>query len=247
MLLILVVLLVACSRGSATSAGPQVTIVAPEDGATVPTGQTLEISSIATDNSSPIQRIEMYINGDLIADDSTASTEGQATFEVVQRWVPIEAGEARVEVYAYNSENERSEPALLTLNVEGASLAPPSEPTSEPAATDEPVADEPGSDEPDSEATPEPTAEPEATATTEPVAGAEVEGQVTADIGLNVRSGPSVESERIGGVNPSEAVTGIARNEAGDWVKIRYGEGSEGWVAAEFVQWSGDIGTLPVE
>ncbi|MDQ4076326.1 MAG: SH3 domain-containing protein [Chloroflexota bacterium] len=214
------------------SAGPQVTITSPGNEATIPTGQTVEIQSVASDNVTPIRRIEMYINGDLIADDSTPDPEGQASFTVVQRWVPVEPGEAQVEVYAYNLDDERSEAATITLQVEGEPLAPPQETTA--TATQSLAA-----------ATAEPTEVP-ATPTLEPAAG--IEGRVAAEIGLNVREGPGADSRRIGGVNLNETVTAIARNEAGDWIKIRYGpDNSEGWVAGEYVEWQGDTQTLPVE
>ncbi len=225
-------LLVACQRGTATPAatGPVVSIVAPADGSTIPTGQIVEIQSNALDNSSPVQRIEMYINGDLIADDSAPTAEGQPSLLVSQRWVPVAPGPAEVEVIAYNARNEPSAPARITLQVEGAALASPQQATATPEAT-----------------VPDPPLPTAPAAPTETVP-AGIAGTVVADIGLNVRSGPSATAERIGGVNVNESVSALARNEAGDWVKIRFAaEPQEGWVAAEFVTWEGDLQSLPVE
>ncbi len=232
LLVVAMLLLAACQRGTATSSSPIVTITAPNNGASVPTGQMVEIQSVAVDNVSPIQRVEMYINGDLIADDSTPNAAGESSFMVTQRWVPVEPGDARIEVYAYNMANERSQAATLTLQVQGPGL----------------TSQEPSAATPTSALVPPPTAptEVQPTATPEPPAG--IPGQVTADIGLNVRSSPGTSSERIGGVNVTEQVTAIARNAAGDWVKIRFGaDNREGWVAAAYISWQGDIQTLPVE
>jgi uncharacterized protein YgiM (DUF1202 family) len=233
-LLVLMSLMVACTRpswlggGAAEPAGPVVVIDSPASGARVPTGQELLIQSTATDDNL-VQRIELYINSELIADDPSPVSEGQATFTVVQRWVPVQPGQALVEVYAYNAADVRSEVASIVLEVEGEPLAPVQE------------VPEPAPEEPAEEVT-EPT---EAPAPPE-VLG--IRGTVLAAEGLNVRRGPGTDNERIGGILANEAVTAIARNAAGDWVRIQYGpENQEGWVAAQFVTWEGDIQTLPQE
>jgi hypothetical protein len=233
-LLVLLLLPVACTRpswlggGAAEPEGPQVVIDSPASGARVPTGQELLIQSTATDENL-VQRIELYINGELIADDPSPVPEGQPTFSVVQRWVPVQPGQALVEVYAYNAEDVRSEVRSIVLEVEGEPLAPVQE------------VPEPAPEEPAEEVT-EPTESPEL-----PEAVG-IRGTVLAADGLNVRSGPGTDNERIGGILANETVTAVARNAAGDWVRIQYGaENQQGWVAAQFVTWEGDIQTLPQE
>jgi uncharacterized protein YgiM (DUF1202 family) len=42
------------------------------------------------------------------------------------------------------------------------------------------------------------------------------------------------------------AVTAIGRNEAADWIQIRYGSGQTGWILWSLAGWQGDIRQLPV-
>ncbi len=229
MLIVILPLLAACERGGEGSvaesgAGPQVVIVGPPSGTRIPTGQVVEIHSTANDEAGLVQRIELHINGELIAEDTTPIAEGQASFSVVQRWVPIASGSVQVTVYAYNAQGQQSQPAAITLEAEGEPLLPPTTPTV-------------------TKATPEPTATVELSPT--PEAG--IVGQVNVQAGLNVRGEPSLTAARIGGVNLNDAVTAIARNEAGDWVRIRFGpDNQEGWVVAEFITWEGDVQSLPI-
>ncbi len=276
MTLLLALLVAGCARGNATPEGeevaagdaPVVVIDSPATGVSIPTGQIIEISSTATSAASPVQRIEMYINGDLIADDPTPDAAGQPSFSVVQRWVPVEPGRAEVAVYAYAVDGTRSRPASIILEVggDGATSPQPAEPgeeTTDPVTDTAPVTDtetvtdtEPeATEEPTVEAEPSPTAEGEAGEgeedegeTSEP-SGPEVPAVITAQGGLNVRAGPAVDAERVDGVLLGERVTAIGINAAGDWIRIRHGEGDdegEGWVAAEFVDLEGDAATLPV-
>jgi hypothetical protein len=274
MTLLLALLVAGCARGNATPEGeevaagdaPVVVIDSPATGVSIPTGQIIEISSTATSEGSSVQRIEMYINGDLIADDPTPDAAGQPSFSVVQRWVPVEPGRAEVAVYAYSVDGTRSRPASIILEVGGDGVASPQagepgEETTDPVTDTAPVTET--ETEPEPEATEEPTeeAEPSPTAESEEGEGEEDEGEtaepsgpevpaiITAEGGLNVRAGPAVDAERVDGVLLGERVTAIGINAAGDWIRIRHGEGDdegEGWVAAEFVDLEGDAATLPV-
>lgn len=269
MTLLLALLVAGCARGNATPEGeevaagdaPVVVIDSPATGVSIPTGQIIEISSTATSAASPVQRIEMYINGDLIADDPTPDAAGQPSFSVVQRWVPVEPGRAEVAVYAYAVDGTRSRPASIILEVggDGAASPQPAEPgeeTTDPVTDTAPVTDTEPVNDTEPEATEEPTEEAEPSATAEgeedeaaEPTGPEVPAVITAEGGLNVRAGPAVDAERVDGVLLGEHVTAIGINAAGDWIRIRHGEGDdegEGWVAAEFVDLEGDAATLPV-
>lgn len=269
--LLLALLVAGCARGAATNTTPEngegqevatgddpvVVIDAPASGTTIPLGQLVEISSTATGTASPVQRIEMTINGDLIADDATPDSAGQPTFSVVQRWVPVEAGRAEVTVYAYNVDGTRSEPTSIILEVADGASTPDNgstEPVTDtvPVATTEPVTETDPITDTEPEATEEsetsPTAESEEGETTEPT-GPQLPAVVTAEGGLNVRATPALDGERTGGVLLGERVIAIGRSEATDWIRIRYGAGtaqSEGWVSAQFLDVEGDVATLPV-
>lgn len=229
-LLLLGLLLAGCARGGAqgtpVAAGPLVVIDSPPSGTRIPTGREVEIQVTAVDEAALVQRIELLVDGELVADERTPLEAGQASFTVLKRWVPVAPGEAHVIVYAYNAQGQRSQPASIILQVEGEPLQPPVTIT----RTSEPL--------------PTPTALPPTPTPAPTVQG--IPGTVTAAIGLNVRAGPSVDAARIGGVNLNESVTAIARDASGAWARIRFGpDGQEGWVSAQFVSWQGDFQSLP--
>lgn len=230
MLLIALLLLGGCARGGqpqASTGGPVVQITAPSSGSRIPTGREVEIQSTATDPAG-VERIELYVDGVLIRVD-TAPAAGQSTFSVVQRWVPSQPGAVQVEVRAYNGQGQAGTPAGLTLEAEGAGLAPTATPTPRSLEVN-------------------PTPPPDVTAPTEPAEATEgIPGTVEAAAGLNVRQGPALDAERIDGVNPGTPVTAIARDATGEWAKVRYGsDNREGWIYAPYVTWDGDPSTLPV-
>lgn len=70
---------------------------------------------------------------------------------------------------------------------------------------------------------------------------------VTAD-NARVRSTPDTTSDaNILDVLPAgSGVTVVGRDEAGDWLQIRYGDGSVGWTADFLLRVSGDLQTLPI-
>ncbi len=232
---------------------PLVQIISPASNARIPTGKEVEIKSVATDESF-IERIELYVNDDLIRIDSPPIKGGQVTFTVLQRWVPIRAGEVRVRVVAYDADGAISHPVGITLEAVGetlaelqptkvptataiASLTPVSTPTSTPTLPPPPPPPSPS---------PPPPTPPPPPPTATPIR--QIEGRVTNFGPLNVRNGPNTSTAQLGWLNPNDFVLGIARNQAGNWAKIRYGaDNREGWVFAQRVRWSSDFKALPVQ
>lgn len=214
---------------------PAVQIISPASNARIPTGKEVEIKSVATDESF-IERIELYVNDDLIRIDSPPIKGGQVTFTVLQRWVPIRAGQVRVRVVAYDTDGARSHPVGITLEAVGETLA---ELLPTKVATATPIP------------SPSPTAPPPPTITAVPPTATpipQIEGRVTNFGPLNVRQGPTTGTAQLGWLNPGDLVTGIARNPASNWAKIRYGaDNREGWVFAQRVIWSSDFNALPIE
>ena len=96
---------------------------------------------------------------------------------------------------------------------------PRPEPTDEPDELDEPA--EPTDEPPSSEPTSVPTTVPSAVETM--VAGAD---------GVNIRSGPGTNYERLGYLDPGVQAEVIGRY--GDWWQIRYND-APGWVFGELV------------
>lgn len=68
--------------------------------------------------------------------------------------------------------------------------------------------------------------------------------------GLNVRSGPGIGYEDIGGLRNGQCVTLDGRNQDGSWGRIRSSDSSTaprgGWVSVSYLDVSGDVRDLPV-
>lgn len=252
-LLLTALLLTGCELdlNSLSSLGPTVEINEPASGIRILTGHEIEIQSSASDRAM-IERIELYINGDLIREDFPPIKTGQEHFTVLQRWVPVEPGEAQVRVIAYNKKGEASSPTGIVLQVISeptatipptatATMVPPTETATmiPPTATVEP-----------------PTATaivPTVTLTPTlamPTAGPlpELQGSVDGTGPLNIRAGSGASTARVSWLNANAPVTGIARNGRGDWAKIRFGpDNREGWVLAQRIRWQGDFNLLGIE
>jgi len=70
--------------------------------------------------------------------------------------------------------------------------------------------------------------------------------RVTADI-LNARSEPNVDSEILTKLEQGTMLPVLGRNVAGDWVMISLSDGQEAWLAAEWVESTIPVQTLPVK
>jgi hypothetical protein len=226
--------LVACERGGQTAAGLTVRIESPAEGARIPTGREVVITSTANSSTtSLVQKIELYINGELIREDVAPTQAGEATFTVEQRWVPTEAGTIAVEVIAYDVVGRRGTPATLSLVAEGSPMVTTA-PFPSPTPTGIPVT-------PTTTPFPSPAPLPSATAT---VPRIEIAGTINTD--ANIRNGPGPTFDRIDGLFAGATVTAIGRNAAADWIEIRYGSGQTGWVLWSLAGWQGDIQQLSV-
>lgn len=76
----------------------------------------------------------------------------------------------------------------------------------------------------------------------------EVVGQVEATSAINVRAAPSTEAEIIGALYVGQTVEVVTVSQDGDWWQIELTEApdQEAWVAAEFVEFAGEIETVPI-
>ncbi len=62
---------------------------------------------------------------------------------------------------------------------------------------------------------------------------------------INLRAEPSTNGAIVGSLGNGEAITVIARNEAGDWLRLNH-NGETAWVFANLVNVDGDKNSLPV-
>jgi uncharacterized protein YgiM (DUF1202 family) len=196
----------ACTFGPAGSAKPTVVITYPQPGTEFWQGEELVIQSVsATAGAKGITRVELWVDGQLVHSQPVAPPV--TSYTASQPWVPGVLGTHIVEVRSYNEDNVGSDPAQISLSV-----VPPGGP-----------------------GTPAPPPPPP-TATGAPVVTDQVTGQamVTARIGLNIRSGPGVEYEVIGGLREGDSAQIAGKNADGSWWQIVYpaNSGGRGWVSA---------------
>ncbi|MCK4450047.1 MAG: hypothetical protein KAX26_05605, partial [Anaerolineae bacterium] len=115
--------------------GPTVIIISPADGSTVVAGQQVLIQSSASDEKG-IAHVELLVNSVVVRADPPV--EGApTTFAIAQPWVPETPGDVTIHVIAYNTADQASQPASITLHVaKGAAQVTPT-----PGPTQTPVPD----------------------------------------------------------------------------------------------------------
>jgi uncharacterized protein YraI len=112
-------------------------------------------------------------------------------------------------------------------------------PTPEPTATTMPTPPPPPTDTPMPTDTPAPTPVPSPSPTPQP------EAVVAVDL-LNLRDGPDTNYDILTMVEEGTRLKVVGRTEANDWLKVVTADGQEGWVFAEMVTVSGDLGAIAV-
>ena len=202
---------------------PMVVIGSPPSGARFATGQEIDVQSSATDPAG-VAQIELWADGVMVG--SMASLSPETTFGATIRWMPPGPGQYVLEVRSINNEQAVSAVASVAVTVES--------PTG-PTATSEPFIEQTLTPIPPTNTLvvpEEPTPVPVAPTPT-PVPAA-CTPSATANIGLNVRSGPSVDYPVIGGIHEGETAQVTGRSGDSTWWQIVH-QGSQGWVSAKYV------------
>ena len=128
---------------------------------------------------------------------------------------------------------------VLTIVV-GCGPAPTPEPT---ATATSPPQPQPPPLPPD---TPMPTDTPPVPAPVpSPTPSPQPEAVVAVDL-LNLRAGPGTNYDIHTMMEEGTTLKVVARTEANDWLKVVTADGREGWVFAEMVTVSGDLGSIAV-
>jgi len=112
-----------------------------------------------------------------------------------------------------------------------------------PAPTPEPTATHTSTPPPTN--TPMPTDTPVPTPIPSPTPAPPPEAVVAVDL-LNLRAGPGTNYDVLTMMEEGVRLKVIGRTEANDWLKVVTAEGREGWVFAEMVTVSGDVGAIAV-
>jgi hypothetical protein len=219
----------------AISGPPEVRLASPQSNATYLEGVPVNIQAAVTNAGEDIDRVEVMVGGAVIATLPEPNTAGAAVFSITQTWPAAGPGQHTIGVTAFRGDGTSSQTASVIINVvdDTAVASPTPEPTDIP--TEEPQATDP----------PPPTDEPEPTAV--PATSTPSVPTARFTTGINVRSGPgTVFDPPIGAFAPNQTAEILALNQAGSWLKVRYGTG-EGWVFANLAEVEGDISNLPRE
>ena len=218
------------------SGAPVVTIASPLPDSVFLPGVDVIIQSRITNAGPGIARVEMAVDGATVLSLDDPNPSGAYAFSAQTRWEATGPGPHTLTIAAVREDGTRSLPATLTFRVAGAesttsptpavtaTVGVPILPTQPPSSTPPPASP---------------------AATTANTGGGPLSGTFIQT--LNVRSGPGlVFNPPIGILTAGQTADVLARNPAGDWLKVRYLDG-EGWVFAQLVTLNGDAATLPVD
>ena len=218
------------------SGAPVVTIASPLPDSVFLPGVDVIIQSRITNAGPGIARVEMAVDGATVLSLDDPNPSGAYAFSAQTRWEATGPGPHTLTIAAVREDGTRSLPATLTFRVAGAesttsptpavtaTVGVPILPTQPPSSTPPPASP---------------------AATTANTGGGPLSGTFIQT--LNVRSGPGlVFNPPIGILTAGQTADVLARNPAGDWLKVRYLNG-EGWVFAQLVTLNGDAATLPVD
>lgn len=236
---------------------PQVRITAPLANATYLQGVSVNVQVQVVNAGPDIDRVEVSIDGVLLAMLPEPNPTGAAAFGVTQSFAPEDAGTYRIEARAFRAEGAPSDPAVVTITVID------SLPTRTPQATNTVPAT------PTVQATTAvPSVQPSATPRTptqaavvsSPTPTSTLPSGPTAAISatsaipmghfqgiVNVRRGPSTNFEPpLGTFQAGQSTEILALNTDGTWLKVRFA-GGEGWVFRQIVETDGPVDSLPRE
>jgi hypothetical protein len=88
---------------------------------------------------------------------------------------------------------------------------------------------------------PKPTPTPSASPSPSPTDAATYSARINLSQGLNVRDAPSVDANRIGGVDYNEQITVLEESADGEWQRIRVeSSGLEGWIKSGYSERSNE-------
>lgn len=112
------------TRPKAGTGGPLVYFVSPVNGETLQTGIAAMVHIVARDEGK-VSRVELWVNGDLVANEHSPLEGGINPFPLNTVWLPDAAGEYKLTARAYNQAgNDSIGEILLTVTEEEARAEP---------------------------------------------------------------------------------------------------------------------------
>jgi uncharacterized protein YgiM (DUF1202 family) len=227
---------------------PIVTIASPAPNATFLVGVPVNIQASISNAGEDINRVEVSVDGTIIASLQAPNANGTPVFSITQTWPAAGSGPHRIDVIVYRGDGSSSVPDPVTINVVAETVEPTATSPTSAQNTGDSGNQGGGPSNQGGQATattrPQPTDEPQPTAV--PASDTPSVPMARTNVGINVRSGPGTNFAAIGQFAANTATEVLAVNLAGDWYKVRYQNG-EGWVFGNLVTIEGDASNLPRE
>ncbi len=127
------------SRSSSTEVAvgskPIVSIKSPPPGTAVPINEDVLVQIAATDVVGVI-RVELWVNGVLVAAETSPLAQGLSNFSPILKWKPTAAGTYNLEARAINRNNQTSDPTSVVVSAQAGATPLP---TPTPGATNTPI------------------------------------------------------------------------------------------------------------
>ena len=257
----LVLASIACTLGTPSETGvvtedievrPLVLLLAPVNGSTIAEGAQVTLHAIALDSQMGVARIEFRIDDVPVGEAVSDQEGGQPTLNATGTWQALGQAGHLVTVEAFRADGSSLGISDVSVNVvpqprdrsgPPAETAPPTGEAPPPADAEQPG--EPpagaGADQPPTEPPPADTPAPP---TAEPTTFPGVDASVTY-LELNVRQGPGTNYPAVTTLAQGDPVTIIGRSADNTWLAISF-DGGAAWVIAESVDFTGDVGQLPL-
>jgi hypothetical protein len=228
---------------------PVVQIISPAPNATFREGVAVPIQALISNAGADIDRVEIIVNGSIVATLPQPNTANTPSFSITQSWQPGNAGQYALGVTAFRADGSSSAPVTVTVTIVGqgaqatatntVSSGQQAQPTTAPQQAQPTTAPQQA----------QPTTAPQQAQPTAPPPPSATPSNptVTTTQGVNLRRGPGTEFAPPVGSMPANATADIiAVNPAGTWYKVRSSFG-EGWITAQYVTVSGDTSSIPVD
>jgi hypothetical protein len=202
-----------------TSNRPVVTISNPAEGAQLVTGQQIFVAARAVDTVG-VTRVQLIANNQIVKTVSSETSAGNRNFDVLLDYTPRTPGVLNLQVVAYRNALA-SDPAQVNVTVSAA----------QPTAAGVPTV---SGGNPGGGGNSGPVIDP-----LDPTCRA------LTTAGLNVRSGPGTNFDRLTVLGAGVQVPIVGRTAVNDWWQVRTGT-ITGWVAAVYTQVYGICTAVPI-
>lgn len=233
---------------TAISGPPVVRLASPLPNATYLENVAVNIQAQVTNAGDDIDRVEIVVDGAIIATLPKPNASGAAAFTISQAWPAAGIGPHSLSVTAFRADGSSSSPATVNISVVSQATTPSPAPATATMNPPGGIGNEPGGQNVAPTNAPAPT-NPPAPTDVPPPTNTPTPSKPTATFiqGVNVRSGPGlVFNPPIGSFAANQTADILAKSPDGTWFKVRY-YNAEGWVFGQLLTVSGDVVNLPVD